>query len=212
MRRFAFTLAELLIALSIVGVIAVLTVPGVTRNFFAKSNIVKLEATIKILNDAVKNMMIEERVTDTADSSLLLDTGVFFTEYLKISRQCDDDPTVCFAGSYKNIEGDDIEPFKKDVNNDDAMLPSGAVIQFCTKDSLSSFIIDVNGIEPPNVIGRDVFSVDVYSDGTVATRNHAFEDDTDVVSACRNSGDNTFDFYGSVCLSILESNGWVMDY
>ncbi len=210
MKRFAFTLAELLIALTIVGVIAVLTVPSVTRNIYSKSNIVKLQATIKVLNDAVKNMMIDERVNDIADSSLALDQATFLTKYLKITKQCDEVPDECFASEYTYINGGNADPFDKTRDGDDAMLPSGAVIQ-CLSDA-SGFIIDVNGLEAPNVIGRDVFYVDVYDDGTVGSRSYTYDDNDDVTGSCTHASTDLSDFYGSVCVHILESSGWVMDY
>ena len=215
MKRFAFTLAELLIALTIVGVVAVLTVPSVTKNIYTKSNIVKLEATMKILNDAIKTMMIEERVTNIEDSSLSYSDGnseEFFTKYLKITKQCDEDIYECFAPSYKYIGSDDESGIVTvTVTGDDALLPNGAAVQF--RANYPIFFIDVNGPEPPNVVGRDFFTARVTSDGIVGTASTLSdgedepETDAELVEACHSSNN-----YGADCLYLLERHGWVMDY
>ncbi len=215
MKRFAFTLAELLIALTIVGVVAVLTVPAVTKNVFQKSNIVKLEATIKTLNDAVNKLMIDERATSIEDSSLAYQTGdpeVLFTKYLKATKVCDNDIYECFATEYKTINGSDYEPLSVTFEGDDALLPSGAAVQY--RPSWPAFFIDVNGPEPPNVFGRDFFTVLLNDDGTLAS-SYGFmlsdptvpEDRGDLVASCHSSLN-----YGANCLYILEQDGWVMDY
>lgn len=213
MKKLAFTLAEVLITLAIVGVVAVLTIPTVTNNMSQRSNIVKLEATIKSLNDAINNLMIDERVTDIADSSLFDDTSIFFTQYLKSSSNCDDDNfTSCFAESYHDIDGGILDPFKRDFENNDAMLPNGAAVQILgVYDSNSAllnngFLIDVNGPKGPNIAGRDLFMVRLFTDGTVGSDSADLDEEL-ILKRCKNGY-----AYGLECVYLLETNGWVMDY
>ena len=173
MRRFAFTLAELLIALTVVGVVAVLTVPGVTKNIYAKSNIVKLEATVKTLNDALNNMMVNERITQVTDGSLFNDSDEFISKYLKITSDCHNDDEDSYDADCI-INASTIEeaiPIPDTVlrlcggfagsTNFLVKLANGAKVRFCDVPSLSGtpgyILIDVNGSDAPNVYGRDVF-------------------------------------------------------
>ncbi len=209
MKRFAFTLSEVLLTLSIIGVVAALTIPTLVTNMSDRSNIVKLEATIKSLNDAVNNLMIAERVTDISDSSLADTPSVFFSEYLNSSMNCDDENfSSCFASSYTGIDGTGIGPFTVDADGDDALLPSGAAIQLMevTAGENAGFFIDVNGPEGPNVAGRDLFMVRLFQNGMVGSDSDGKELE-DIQDDCNNGST-----YGLDCLYLLEKNGWKMDY
>ena len=209
MKKLAFTLAEVLITLAIVGVVAVLTIPTVTNNMSQRSNIVKLEATIKSLNDAINNLMIDERVTDIGDSSLTDDLSTLFN-YLKISGPCGGDNfNSCFVSEYTSILGESgFTPFYSDDEGGSAELPNGAAIQLTevVPGETASIYIDVNGPKGPNVVGRDMFSVRVFTNGLVGS-DSAGDDEDDIISDCKNAST-----YGLDCVYLLETNGWVMDY
>ena len=49
MKKFGFTLAEVLITLSIVGIVSALTIPNFVANAQNKANAAKLSATITTL-------------------------------------------------------------------------------------------------------------------------------------------------------------------
>lgn len=214
----AFTLSELLITLVIVGVISILTVPNVMRNVWNSSNVAKLEATYKTLNDAVKNMLINERTGSVSDSSLFEDPGKFFNNYMKMIKDCETSYKGCFADTYKSISGNAVDKsfLRTSATNEAlayyAMLPSGASVGFIS-DKLSgigtgSFVIDVNGIDGPNTAGRDLFTVRVYENGSLGTQYYDEYEDIDVrITRCQNGI-----AYGEPCFSQLQSNNWKMDY
>ncbi len=216
MRRFAFTLSELLIALVIVGVVAVLTIPNVTKNIYTKSNVAKLQATYKTLSDAVTNMMVEERINNLDDSSLFSDTkGDFFSKYLKVTSDCGASYVDCLPDTYKSIYGEDVDEseflFADEDSTDShyAKLPSGAVVGFFKKGTDQAiFVVDVNGKDAPNVVGLDLFAFGVYSDGSLGT---SYYDEFDDIEVRRNNCLNGVD-YGQPCFSELQASGWVMDY
>ena len=70
-----FTLAEVLIAMTIVGIISVLTVPSVMQNTFTKANIAKLQAVHAQVSQAVKQAMVDERINDLRDSEFVSSTA-----------------------------------------------------------------------------------------------------------------------------------------
>lgn len=215
----AFTLAELLIALTIVGVISVLTVPVVTKNIFNNSNIVKLQATVRDLNTAVKNMMVNEHINTPEDGSLYYDVDEFLDKYLKITVNCSALSRTCLPAVAKTIEsssGGMIPVVRACATGSQqtfvATLPSGAVVEFCPIGKIQSdsavgfFIIDVNGTEPPNVYGRDYFAVELLNDGSVGFDASSGYEAT--VDSCRQSSSNI----GFDCYILLEGNNWKMNY
>lgn len=209
MKKLAFTLAEVLITLAIVGVVAVLTIPTVTNNMSQRSNIVKLEATIKSLNDAVNNLMIDERAMEIGDSSMVDDFSSLFGNYLKIAGDCDGDRySNCFGSSYSSISGENLSPFSSDDTAGCAMLPNGASFRITevSPGVTASIYIDVNAAKGPNVAGRDLFALRLFKDGLAGSESSG-DDLADAKSACR-SGST----YGLDCVYLLETNGWVMDY
>lgn len=216
MRRFAFTLSELLITLTIVGVVAVLTVPNVTKNVIAKANITKLEATYKTLNDVINNMMIDERVKDVRDSSLYTDKEYFFEHHVKVIDECENHESCIKKGS----------TIRDDKNNGMVMracssadanesftikLPSGAVVNFCpltfeNPSSVGYFYVDVNGIAAPNRYGRDIFTLELFKNG------HAgYSPDYDYEITTEKCTESSY-YSGFYCFLLLEQNNWVMNY
>ena len=92
-RRFAFTLAEVLITLGIIGVVAALTVPtlmqNVTNRQFETGNKVftnKLKESLKVMNtqQILKGYTTTEAFMDE------------FKKHYKIANVCVDNPTQCF--------------------------------------------------------------------------------------------------------------------
>ena len=64
MKKFGFTLGEVLVTLSIVGVISALTLPSFVSNSQNKINASKLSTTITTLETAFSNMMADEGTSD----------------------------------------------------------------------------------------------------------------------------------------------------
>ncbi len=215
-RLLAFTLAELLIAMAVVGVIAILTVPNVTKNIFNRSDIVKIQATLKTLSDSVSKVKVREQVADLADSTLFLDKAKFFEDYFKLSRVCAKEHEKCFASSYKSINGDESDELDAIFSDDgfdsySVILPSGVSVLLFTPDDYNAvgvFLFDINGKDAPNVIGRDLFSFRVLYTGEIRTAYYQPFEDTDFRKSQCLSGYS----YGQPCLQELQFSDWKMDY
>ncbi len=232
MRKLAFTLSEVLVTLGIIGVVAVLTVPNLTKNINTKSDIATLQSTLKNINDSVKTMMVNERVTYISDSPLgvtdyLDPLNGYFNKYLKVNSVCDD-LTNCFVETYKTITGDNIN-FESLIlgslygdNQKACTLPSGVSLiymdvgqQFvylneyfkgANGDDVSLFIVDVNGVKPPNVIGVDMFTFAMDDRGNVGYFGAIPEDVdgwNDLRATCRSGED-----YGLSCAYLLQTGDW----
>jgi prepilin-type N-terminal cleavage/methylation domain-containing protein len=67
-----FTLAEVLITLSVVAVVALMTVPSIIKNYKYKTYAATLKQTIAQLNDAVQTSMLDENATSFIQSTYSL--------------------------------------------------------------------------------------------------------------------------------------------
>ena len=170
-RKYAFTLSELLIALGIIGIIAVLTVPFVSKNIFNHSYKAKAESTREMILASINNVFMKERVNSIQDSSVYTNKHDFFDKYIKTSKACGTSSGECFAGTYKTDKGD------KTVSGifaaDDAYyvsLANGASVAVLTGSSVPEgqayVIVDVNGKSAPNTMGVDLCIFNMHQNGT----------------------------------------------
>ena len=93
-KRSAFTLAEVLITLAIIGVVAAITIPSLVKNYNEKA----WESGQKVFENrllvATRQMNTEEKL---AGYSSTMDFVNELKKYIKITRVCDNDNiTKCF--------------------------------------------------------------------------------------------------------------------
>lgn len=69
-RKIAFTLAEVLITLGIIGVVAALTLPSLIANYRKQQYVNSLKTGYSILNNGLRTMMADESVDDIEDTEL----------------------------------------------------------------------------------------------------------------------------------------------
>ncbi len=166
----AFTLAEVLITLAIIGVVAALTIPAVVRNYKETQTVVQLRKNYSILSQAY-NMAIAENGDPTGWDLKGLgnaEGGLNFLDkmrpYLKIIKECKTTKNGCFArGYYKDLNGKDasyIDPGYQAL----IRLADGTGIAFqvwradCDDSRACAFItVDLNGDKKPNQYGVDTF-------------------------------------------------------
>ncbi len=185
-REKAFTLSELLITMSIVGVIAVLTVPNVMKNIFKDSYYSKALATQEIMSKAINQMLVDERLTDLEDSSLLTNKEKFFTEYIKITKNCNNSPTDCMATLYKTpTETKNVEALFGATDRYYTIFANGASVAALTGGEIPEggvyFLVDANGKAAPNVFGVDTYMFPAYSNASLGDLNNGTITETEAV-------------------------------
>ena len=67
MRRFGFTLAEVLVTLGIIGVVAAMTMPTLVENHQKKVYIVQLQKVYTELAQAAKRVLTDNNAVSLAD-------------------------------------------------------------------------------------------------------------------------------------------------
>src|SRR5574344_915991 len=107
----AFTLAEVLITLGIIGVVAALTIPTLMQKTEERETVSKLKKVYSTLQNAYSRAINDEgelsdwgTITDTAaGSDLVLQK---FVPYLNVLKNCGTTDFSCFyTGTYKTFRG-----------------------------------------------------------------------------------------------------------
>ncbi|MBR1425661.1 type II secretion system protein [bacterium] len=176
MKKLAFTLTEIIITMGIVGVIAMLTIPSVIKDYKLRVYSSLLKKTYSEIQDAVKSAMADEH----AESFFVTRSGLanngtndqgvqyFFRHYFKYNSIGGN----LGADSYKTKDGINA----KKLFGSCIALKSGAVVCMSNAASTdesdgSSFAIDINGKEPPNIIGVDAYVLSLTENGTLKDWN-----------------------------------------
>ncbi len=171
-----FTLAEVLVTLAIIGVVAAMTVPTLMQNYQRKSYVTQLHKVYSELQQAFLQFKNDKNALNLAEAGLAnqATANEFMKTYFKTVNVCAklEEPCV-YNGKYKNINGTTLSnSWWSDVNC--VVLASGAsiCIEKFHADKIGNvryghIFIDINGLQGPNVAGRDAFAVVYYEDGTI---------------------------------------------
>ena len=165
----AFTLAETLITLGIIGIVAAMTIPNLITSANQKATVSRLIEAQSILNQAVKSYTADSDEEGSADFDTSLEPKEFaekyFKPYLKVARVCTKMEDGCWKTGnfygYYDLAGNkvtDVAPYSLVLNN--GMIIGFSKI-FGTK--LYAIVVDVDGHSNRNVMGRDVHSFYPYN-------------------------------------------------
>lgn len=230
-----FTLAEVLITLGIVGIVAVLTIPSVMKNYKNRLYTAQLEKVYAQISDATQAIMNDEHVdnfyetkangadicTDNTKQTCTGGLAYFLNNYFKtVKKNCaaGDDDELCIAGhtqsAYKYIDGSDAGGIPSTAYC--IQLASGATIcgNYKEEDKCTSLVVDVNGQAEPNIVGRDVFSMDIHKNGSITDYDSKCADNNYGCSSDECNAGGSSDIYGSACgcvTAVIEA-GWKMEY
>ena len=183
----AFTLAEVLITLAIIGVVAAMTIPTLVSNIQERQFHAKWKECYAILNNAFKLAAAENpRLSILNGSSNSFPSNEFidaFFKHLYVEDTCGVstvyDPKRCDASYknppwvgiyniwsyYKTLAGGNLNAY--DFCYKAALLRNGAVIYFGGLWSGPTIVVDVNGYnQGPNVVGRDVYAINIGTSQT----------------------------------------------
>lgn len=181
----AFTLAEVLITLGIIGIVAAMTIPTLIQKNFEKQTVTKLRETQSILAQAMK--MAEEEYGDPsgwgltgANSESAVIIAKNLKPYLKLAADCgvNDSKYACVSkNQYKRLNGENHGDYA--ISRNDcykiALLNGSSIWWRATygvgEDRLITFWIDVNGKYQPNMYGKDLF-VFVYEKSSNSIKPH----------------------------------------
>ena len=191
MLKKGFTLAEVLLTLTIIGVVAAITMPALMTN--VNDHVLETQAKkfYSALTDGFEMYKAEMR-QDSLIPGLDLD---IFRDRIMHTEGCTGDN--CFADAYTNMNRVPLGVNIPFVPGDVRRLRDGSVfeIQPVIGENRWEVIADVNGNRGPNMAGRDLWHMFIDADGRIEI-NHIHSAD------CQTS-----DAQGS-CVSIFASNNF----
>lgn len=180
MNKYAFTLAEVLITLGIIGVVAALTLPALINQKQTKELQVGLEKGYSMLGQLVQMVNYGEGQTFNHQNYPWKTTAAVIDKYLVSVKACEQSCMI-YKGNDKDDEGNDIQESysfgdyktynkKASVRGnyfDDAqfLLRNGMTI-FVEDAEFLAISVDVNGMyKGPNLWGHDLFTFKVTDNG-----------------------------------------------
>ncbi len=173
-KHFAFTLAEVLITLAVIGIVAALTMPTLVENYKKKEYSTRLKKFYSMMSQAIKlseidngpsgQWIIPTAITDNEgneDFEKGYDNALsFFNTYFKPYMNIVSTEKV----SKEQVGGDKSKPCLRVSLND------GSVFYLSTG-NCADIDFDVNGVKPPNETGRDIYKFVFCSNAENSIRN-----------------------------------------
>ncbi len=224
-KSFAFTLSEMLITLSIVGVLAMLVLPGLIKDSVNKAQIALLQSTVTNISDAVQTEIVSKNATNIFDTSFgaqnVNDPLPFVRKHFDITEECEATyDTPCTGAKYTNLNGASALLFL----NKPVLLTNGVSLDFYYDYSKTekdiAVRIDLNGKKSPNIIGVDTFylyivgSNDLDNGRQVGDVKGLIQPNVSLTEEATNAQLQTAckDGSPSVCYLLLERTGFEPNY
>ena len=181
--KFAFTLAEVLITLGIIGIVAAITIPTLSQKLYEKRTVTQLRAVQSILAQAIKAAEAEDGEVEgwglkqdrsKEDAELIAEK---LRKHMKVAHDCGTEPDTngfCFPNTTFTYLNGNKSPnyanrdyyYKIVLNNGASIFIQSYPDNTDNDEGYLNFNVDINGPKPPNTVGKDLFDFN-YSKGSV---------------------------------------------
>lgn len=200
----AMTLAEVLITIVIVGVVASITIPNLVNNKAKQETVAKLQKEYTTLAQAVKLSENDNGPNSTWDwgtatnpTSIRQSFDTYWAPYLKIIKYCSSYSDCGYASNnIKFLTGNPSLSLIYDSNSRTPVSLADGSVLVVIGGTIKLIYIDINGGKGPNQYGKDIFRFIVDANKGFMPENYASGDD------CRNSGD------GLYCAAKIIHDSW----
>ena len=204
-KRHAFTLTELLVSLFILGTIAVFAIPPLMNDIHTKIylNLVKnMSVTIEQL---AVDQMLNRRVRKLSDTDFSSAEKLLTNNHFSIVNSSD---TGLLTSTYKSMNNATITTLTDFLNKRSVLLKNGMILSYIPKTQnttdntiTGTFVMDANGNDGPNVIGKDFFIFDITEKGKIIPNNETLTENTTLLSHCMSGNPRS-------CYAYVVNNGW----
>ena len=202
-KLLAFTLAETLIVMGIIGVVAALTIPNLNSSTADKEKVAKLKKVYSNLNDAMTRVdAVYGPLSDNSPGPYVYAERL--ADFLKVSKTCGDSVNQgCFSKNYKYLNGTVYAGFDGNGGNDTSsrlykyLLADGTSLGVYMATAVYYFVVDIDGpTKGPATLGKDVFEffiVDPLATDTDGTYGNALGSERKgvLLSDCPTAGGST---------------------
>ena len=185
-KKYGFTLAELLLTISMIGVLATLTISTIGYSVQQRARLSEFRAAYARLDAALRNVTIDEgkiyrcylvpsaaEITEfgltgkieTGTAQVTNDCAILddiFAKAMGATKKCDTNPlgNNCIPANYPVISG---SCFQNSTTGRAYVLDNGMILWTNSGSyyGLQNFAIDINGRSAPNKWGQDLFAFSV---------------------------------------------------
>lgn len=225
----AFTIAELLIVIGIIGLIAEMTIPNLVNNYQKKVYVTQLQKSYSTLSSGFKQILASTGCSDLpctgiiyASSDTTID-GVESSGAFSILKKCYATQTGCHDKMIYSLNGGPAwvpsDYYSILVFKDGSIVGlsglntkcnvSNGTNQYANTCGTYNFI-DVNGTKPPNMFGRDVFRFYITLYGNILPAGS--QNDSKWQHWGSASSYNCINGDGQACFERILEDGWDMKY
>lgn len=232
-----YTLAEVLVTIGVIGVIAAFTIPSLVQNTGNRTLGSSLARGFELVQQGFENIKIEaEKNANEADTfdnlagirredlglsgtAYITDDNTFYNETKAFLGTTDSDYAIADIKDYNgNNPGNNfttgytayqLNKTKIVVMFQNAVI--GDITNADSDDIISKVLIDANGNDKPNRLGRDVFLFGLTNSGTLipaGTQQYHDFDNTVTVGGC--NGDDAGN--GTACAARVMADKWEIKY
>ena len=225
-KRKSFTLAEVLITLTIIGVIAVMTIPNLMQSWKKHQVEVGVKEAYSIVSNVLKIAYAEHGndVYKIENQNLNSWVDNYFLPYVKVAKDYKgiDPYTTFFTKKYGSASPKRlgcVRNLKGEVMNDGThclwgfrtlLLSNGMVINIGTYVDVRLFVVDINGIEKGDAQnGADIFQFAIWENNNNYKLNPGYTrywSTANLAKTCTTK--ETESKTGDICTFAIQKNGW----
>lgn len=180
-KNLAFTLAEVLITLGVIWVVAAMTLPAVVGKYKEQVTVNKVKKIYSTMSNAILSSIndngypYEWNVSDKYTQQSANEFAGYIIPYLKIIKNCGvNSGCIGYRENVKKLNGVQ-HSANYDINKNyyKIILSDGSIVWFrgpenkyCIDDEICGLIMfDINGNNSPNTFGKDIFELIVSKRG-----------------------------------------------
>lgn len=226
-----FTLAEVLITLGVIGVVAATSMPTLIMNHKKQEYVVRLRKAHSLVSQAIVDIMRDTNAVNLREARFFVDPPAALLQHVKgkYVDNVSDMPRYKMLGS----NGGYIAKISVSAETKYTLLNDGTIIYWPATtytDGNLYISIDVNGFEAPNRLGRDTFAFAITPNGSLepvsnqagtigstlidstvepSTDAYGVTTDSAIIGGCDMSQAGTT---GRACAAKIIKEGWKMNY
>ena len=169
-KNLAFTLAEVLITLGIIGIVAAMVIPSLINAYQKHVTVTRLKQTYAQITQAVKLSEAENGDFTGWNMSVPSWSGyypdlnekfvkTYFLPYLKYTHLCQAKESYCNTNTPKYLNGNTLDLWDRKYGG--IVLSNGVVLKFWIRNTFCEIYVDINGSSAPNILGKDIFIINL---------------------------------------------------
>lgn len=221
--KTGFTLAEVLITLGIIGIVAAMTLPALINNHKHKELQTALNKEYSVIQQALLLMQANDGNVITAENWSSQSFKREFMKYFKVIKDCGTgcNPADCVYNTgfdAEKIRQENYKSYNKRTEIWSGFLDDG---QFITADGAMYFIentassnkifisVDVNGYKKrPNLWGHDLFTFELMSNGKILPMGANATSFTDENTYCSKNSSSRENGISCAYKALTDKNYW----